>query len=393
MSDLTGPSSALPTRIGGVSASTGLPDNFADVDSAGNLFVKNVTSGLISSSVAALYSDLIAGVYNTSLPTLTTGQQSALQLDSSSRLIVNVGSTAPPNNIIATGTLTGTGQTVNLTLQGTGSINIDVSGPGFVGTIVVIENTPSSARQLGVLNVNASTIAASITAAGNYRVVGFSTAPTITVQFSAYTSGSAVINIYGSTAPYIMMPYSGNAANNLGTSYLNDGSGNAITSTTINSKQRLDVVVASEGVDGTAAPFYATAVGGKDGSGNLQTILTDTLGNQAILVKDSSGNGISSYNSQLNTDDIINTAISSGSITVGTSGVAARVGASNLANRKMLEVSPVLNTVYYGSTSGVTVSTGLPIYPGTTRSFSLGAGVTLYLVAASSTTVNVFEGS
>ena len=325
--------------------------------------------------------------------TLTNAQQACLQLDASGRLYVNVANTAPPNNILATGTLTGTGQTVTLTLQGTGAINVDVSGSGFVGTIVVLENTPSSARVLGVLNVNASAITGSITANGNYRVVGFSTAPSITVQFSAYTSGSATINIYGSTAPYIVMPYSGNASNNLTTAYLNDGVGSAITSTLINSKQRLDVDIASEGVDGATAPFYATAIGGKDGNGNLQTVLTDTLGNQAILVKDSSGNGINSYNSQLDTADIINSALASGSITVGTTAVAARVSSSNLANRKMLMIAPVTYTVYLGSSSSVTTATGIPIYPGQVASFAFSANVTPYLIAATSGTVNIFEAS
>lgn len=61
------------------------------------------------------------------------------------------------------------------------------------------------------------------------------------------------------------------------TSKLNDGSGNSLTSTLINSKQRLDINTASEGVDGGALPFQTLQVGGTDGT-NLQTISTDTLG-------------------------------------------------------------------------------------------------------------------
>jgi hypothetical protein len=61
--------------------------------------------------------------------------------------------------------------------------------------------------------------------------VGVPTSGTITVQFSAYTSGTATINIYGSTAPFIVQPYSANAANVLVTSYTADGSGNSIGST------------------------------------------------------------------------------------------------------------------------------------------------------------------
>ena len=329
MADLTGVNDTLPVRLGGVSTTSGLPDNYADVTTSGQLLVKDASDGPVTPGTVASFSQLAGGQYNSTAPTLTTGQQAALQVDSSARLIVNVGSTAPPNNIIATGTLTGTGQTVNLTLQGTASVNIDVSGSGFVGTIVVLENTPSSARVLGVLNVNASAIASSITANGNYRVVGLATTSTITVQFSSYTSGSATINIYGSTAPFIMMPYSANAANVLVTSYLNDGSGNSINS----------------------------------------------------------------YNSQLDVADIVNAALSSGNITVGTTSVAANVSGTNLTNRKLLMVTPTNGTIYFGSSSAVTTANGTPIYQGQTRSFSFSSNVTLYLVAASSIVVNVFEGS
>ena len=230
MADLTGVNDTLPVRLGGVSLSSGLPDNYADVNSNAQLLVAPSNSGPVTPGTAASNSGLAAGQYNTTLPTLTATQQAALQLDSSGRLITNVGVTAPPSNLLSTGTLTGTGQTVTLTLQGTASINIDVSGPGFVGTITVTETTPSQARTLGVFALNASAIAMSITANGNYRVVGVPTSNSITVAFTAYTSGSAIINIYGSTAPYIVQPYSANAANVLVTSYLNDGNGNIIGS-------------------------------------------------------------------------------------------------------------------------------------------------------------------
>lgn len=57
-----------------------------------------------------------------------------------------------------------------------------------------------------------------------------------------------------------------------------DTSGNGITSTSINSKQRFDVNSASDGIDGATAPFQTTQVGGKDASGNLQAIAVDTNG-------------------------------------------------------------------------------------------------------------------
>jgi hypothetical protein len=142
-----------------------------------------------------------------------------------------------------TGTLTNGSSVVTMTMQGAGAVNIDVSGSGFVGTITVTENTPSSARVLGVFALNGSAIASSITANGTYRVIGVPVAPTISVQFSSYTSGSATIYIYASAATYIVQPYNSNAANLQTTTYLNDGSGNSISSVnnalTVNTKSPL----------------------------------------------------------------------------------------------------------------------------------------------------------
>lgn len=267
----------------------------------------------------------------------TSGAQKTQIVDGSGNVIAstsnalntNVVATAGPTNISATGTLTGTGQTVTLTLQGTASMNVDVSGPGFVGNIIVYEATPSEQRNLGVFAVNSSAIQMNITANGNYRVSGVPTSTSVVVAFSSYTSGTANIVIYGSTAPYIVQPYSANAANVLVTSYLNDGTGNALAS----------------------------------------------------------------YNSQLEIADIINSSLSSGTISVSTTAVAARVGASNLSNRKLLTISPQSGIIYMGASSAVTTTTGLPLYANGIYSFSFSANVTPYLIAASAITTTIFEAA
>lgn len=48
----------------------------------------SATQGTAAAGTAATKSDLVGGVFNTSLPTLTTGQQAALQMDSSARQII-----------------------------------------------------------------------------------------------------------------------------------------------------------------------------------------------------------------------------------------------------------------------------------------------------------------
>jgi hypothetical protein len=49
---------------------------------------KDQADGPVTPGAAASFSQLIGGQYNSSLPTLTTGQQSAIQVDSSGRLLV-----------------------------------------------------------------------------------------------------------------------------------------------------------------------------------------------------------------------------------------------------------------------------------------------------------------
>jgi hypothetical protein len=53
--------------------------------------VQDSTDGPVTPGTAAAKSGLIGGIFNSAPPTLTNGQQAALQTDSSGRLIVNVG--------------------------------------------------------------------------------------------------------------------------------------------------------------------------------------------------------------------------------------------------------------------------------------------------------------
>jgi hypothetical protein len=149
------------TKIVGAN-STGVETFQVNADSSGNLLVKSYSSGSSTGGAAAPVSDLSGGLYRASLPTLTDGQQSAVQLDSSGRLII-----APLTN-------------------------------------------------------------ASIVKA-----------------------------------------------------QLQDNAGSGITSTLINSKQRLDISAASDGTAGSAVPFQTTQVGGSDGT-NLRAIAVDTSGRQVL---------------------------------------------------------------------------------------------------------------
>jgi hypothetical protein len=75
-----------------------------------------------------------------------------------------------------------------------------------------------------------------------------------------------------------------------------------------------------------------------------------------------------------------------GAITVSSTATAVRVGGANLANRKSLSAfNNGTQTLYWGYTSGVTTSSGTPLYKNQTIFFDIGPDVTVYLIAASAT--------
>lgn len=92
--------------------------------------------------------------------------------------------------------------------------------------------------------------------------------------------------------------------------------------------------------------------------------------------------------------NVVGTSGGQAALTVGTTAVAARVGGSNLTQRVMLSVYADTKTVWWGYTSGVTISTGLPILKGTQRDFNVGPGANIYLITdAAAQTVRVAEGA
>lgn len=93
MADLNEVQASQSVKIAGANASSGIEGFWAAVDSNGNLQVLPATAGPVTAGTAATFSELIGGQYNATLPTLTTGQQSAIQFDSSGRII-----TAPLTN-------------------------------------------------------------------------------------------------------------------------------------------------------------------------------------------------------------------------------------------------------------------------------------------------------
>lgn len=72
------------------------------------------------------------------------------------------------------------------------------------------------------------------------------------------------------------------------------------------------------------------------------------------------------------------------SLTVGTTAIELKVGASRLEGRKLLTIFNNSNdTIYWGFSSGVTTSSGTPIFKNQMYSWSVGDNQGVYLIAGS----------
>lgn len=293
MADLTGVNDTLPVRLGGISSTSGLPDNYADVNAAGSLQVHgqgvagtpaggvvsvqgivggtavpssqsgvwNITNitgtitlptgastsanqtteiaslqlidnpvGSVGAGTAGTSSYLIGGVFNTALPTLTTGQQSAIQLDSNGRQIVapltnvsvvkaqledNAGNgitssstgTTPnqllhvqtPDTQTASTALGALNATVVISMAGLASVGLQLSAGTLIGTLVVECSLDGGVTFPGIgsfydpsnSTVSPSLIFSSANTAKTLSLLLIGGTSHARVRVSSYTSGTA----------------------------------------------------------------------------------------------------------------------------------------------------------------------------------------------------------
>jgi hypothetical protein len=118
-----------------------------------------------------------------------------------------------------------------------------------------------------------------------------------------------------------------------------------------------------------------------------------------LVGADSTGNESNFANvtptGELKIVDAISGSGAEGAITLGTTAIEAKVGASALSNRKLLTVfNNSGNTIYWGRTSGVTTSSGTPIYEKQMVSFQALADAPIYIISSSSgTNVRITESA
>lgn len=125
---------------------------------------------------------------------------------------------------------------------------------------------------------------------------------------------------------------------------LSDSSSNGITSTAINSKQRLDVNLASEAVDGATAPFLTQQIGGKDPSGNAQAISVDVNGVLQVAA------------------NVPLTPGTPAAITVGTS--SASILAANSVRKGLIITNQSANKIFLGLGTAAVINAGICLLPG-----------------------------
>lgn len=359
-----------------------------------NTSVQN-TQGTVAAGTAATKSDLIGGVFNTSLPTLTNSQQVALQLDSSGRVIIRPLTSADIISAAQSGTWT-TGRTWTLA-SGTDSVSSVQSGTWNITNISGTISLPTGAST-SALQTTGNTSLSSID--GKFNSLG---------QKTMAASAPVVLASDQSAIP-VTQSGTWNLNNISGTISLPTGAATSANQTTeITALQLIDnpIGTVAAGTAGTssflAGIVFNTALPTLT-NGQQVALQGDSSGRQIIApltntsvvkaqLQDNAGNALSSNNSQLQVRDVINTAGQFRSQSITTTAAEALGGATILANRKFLSITPTNGTVYWGTANTVTTSTGTPIFKNQTVTLAFTDNVHVYVIAGSTTDSRMVEGS
>jgi hypothetical protein len=197
MADLNEIDRAEAVKIAGANPSTGVTDNYMEVDVNGNAKVIDSADGPVTPGAVASNSNLIGGQFNSTLPTLTTTQQSAIQLDSSGRLLTST-------IIIPSVTSTYTAGAINLIVAASATDVFTITGSA-TKTVRVLK-VGISGTQTTSSNINAQLVKRSTANTGGTSTLQSgpafdSTNPASTATVRAYTAnptlGTSLGNFQG----------------------------------------------------------------------------------------------------------------------------------------------------------------------------------------------------
>jgi hypothetical protein len=285
---------------------------------------------------------------------------------SGNALNVNGVSNIAPADLVASGTITGLSSTVVLTTNAVGAVNIDVGGT-FSATLTVQGNMPYDGQQIYVQNIAINAFATSITSGGVYRVVGAQAYSAITVLCTSYTSGTANVAIRASVSsnPFTQA-YQLKASNLLTSSWLSDGSGNALSS----SSGALNVAQSGTwnitNISGTISLPTGAATSANQSSEITQLTnisSAQTNATQKTQIVDGSGNVIASNNNSLNVNTKTNLTVNTpGTVNVGTT--SASFLAANSSRKGLIIVNTSANIVSFGFGATAVLNSGMTLFPG-----------------------------
>lgn len=187
MSDLSDIQAAGSIKIIG-SDSSGLETNPVNADSSGNLQVIDASDGSVVPGTVASKSSLAGGQYNSTPPTLTNGQQSAIQLDSSGRLIA-----APSTDITDTGSINALNGTVVInTADGHSAVIASISGTWLAA--LVVEGDVGDGIWYGLVSLNEQLISQKDITQNSTINISCSGYKQLRIRANKYTSGTVNIS-------------------------------------------------------------------------------------------------------------------------------------------------------------------------------------------------------
>lgn len=155
----------------------------------------------------------------------------------------------------------------------------------------------------------------------------------------------------------------------------------------------IGALVANQSVNFNQFGGSAVTLGQKVMASSIPVAFASDQSSIFVKNQDGSGNNINSNNNQLQVRDVINTAGQNRAQSVTTTAAEALGGATILANRKFLSMTPTAGTIYWGFTSGVTVATGTPIFKNQTMTLAVTDNVHIFVIAASTIDSRMAEGS
>lgn len=152
--------------------------------------------GSAAGGTAGTQSDLAGGIYNTTLPTLTNGQQAALQLDSSGRLLVDIGSPTVQNVNLADvgGAAIALGQT---TMAASLPVVLASNQSAIATTDIYDFSSTATLTSVAVTNTSISLLAANASRKG--AIIVNDTNQPIYVAFAATASTTAFTYVIAKT--------------------------------------------------------------------------------------------------------------------------------------------------------------------------------------------------